>query len=71
MHVGVHFKLSPQGVVVTSEETWEILVNAFQVLNQVLPEDACHGRTIERGPKIFFTNDSSTEWGASFAIHLA
>jgi len=54
----------PLGVVITSDETRETLVKAFQVLNKVLPEDAFHGRTIERRPEIFLTDDSSTERAA-------
>lgn len=60
----------PLGVVITSDETRETLVKAFQVLNEVLPEDAFHGRTIERGPKIFLTDDSSTERAALQDIWL-
>ena len=58
----------PLGVIITSDETQHTLTRAFQCLLQVLPHGAFYGRTIENGPTVVITDDSSTERSAIQSI---
>ena len=53
----------PLGVVITSGESEETLVEAFTYLRTVLPPKAFYGRG-DRGPELFLTDDNAAERAA-------
>ena len=53
----------PLGVMITSGESEEVLVEAFTYLKAVLPPEAFYGRS-ERGPEVFLTDVCTAERAA-------
>ncbi len=54
----------PLGVIVTSDEQESTVRRGLELLGDVMPEGAFHGKGVRGGPSIVMTDDSKTERGA-------
>ena len=54
----------PLGVVVTSDEQEETIINAFKMLQTILPAEAFFGQGPKRGPSLVMIDDSAVERNA-------
>eukprot|EP00118_Oscarella_pearsei_P016738 m.162025 g.162025 ORF g.162025 m.162025 type:complete len:100 (+) comp38826_c0_seq12:282-581(+) len=54
----------PLGAVITSDEKEETIAKGFEMLKEVLPENAFHKRGPSLGPLLLMTDDSTTERAA-------
>ncbi len=54
----------PLAVAITSDEKQDTMEKAFDMIKQVLPEEAFFGKGAATGPSVFLTDDSKAERGA-------